>query len=277
MQRYWCLPGVTLFILFGPGCLGDGPIDSTSPPRPRVGSLNPDTLPSPDPPTRATALPTDTLPRPPFDGGLQPDCVGSLEPSARDGSVPPSLVTYTLDLTAMGGPSSAGEVPGAMCVSHNALAAFPLDFSAAVKTPATLAPEAIDEWQSKSGCAGFPTDVPYLPDSERGSLAVSSIRPDNLLKGFRSPHRGRVRRLSLEMPDRVLQGGLLQSAGPFCIVFRNGAGQWLWRAQRFEPKYDAVTQRSTAEVDLDVADVDTIAILFESTTGLASVRYTVEH
>ena len=199
--------------------------------------------------------------------------------SAGDGGAAGALVTYTLDLTAVRQPrpeAPMGEVRGTAIFRSNAFAAFSTDLAVTTKKIAQLDWDTVNEWPSRASCDGFPAGGGYLPDAERGPNAVGPLRPDDLLKGFRSPYRVHLRKLELDMPHRVPQDSLPRVAGGLCVVVRTGDGTWRWRAHRFVATQDTAAGRASASIDLDVRDVDAVAILFDSGTAVATVRYTIE-
>jgi hypothetical protein len=188
-------------------------------------------------------------------------------------------VDYTLDLTAVREPfagAPGGERVGVPLFSHNSHALFSIDLTTTSKTVERLSWETVVKLQGKETCHDFPDDRAYVLDSERGAQALRPYDPDNALKGFRSPHRVRLRGIDLQMPYRVAHDEQVRMATAVCVAVRTGDGVWRWRARRFLATQHPGRGVATAHRDLEVNDVDAVAILFEATTPVSSIRYTIE-
>jgi hypothetical protein len=187
-------------------------------------------------------------------------------------------VTYGLDLTQVRLPSSAGEYLGYPVFQAQEFAAFPIDLATRDKKVDHLDWDTVARWPSKARCAGLPTDRDYLSDDARGESAIALTAPDDKLKGFRSPYHVRLRQVELDTPHR----GTFTDAGrrpvDACLVVRTTGpgGEWRWRTRRFELTREVSATRVAATLDLDVADVDAVAILFEAGLGVDRIRYTIE-
>ena len=188
-------------------------------------------------------------------------------PDAGDAAAPAAFATYTLDLTQVRQPrAGAPDFVGVPAIRARAYAAFPIDLGAQTKVVHEMGPYTFSEWPSvASTCAGFPPGRDYLPDADRGAAALAPLHPTDLLKGFVPPYQVHLRRLDVFAPDVVRDAG-----GGLCLVMR-AAGSWTWRAQRFLPGAGAVTH-----IELDLRDVDVVAILFEAPSDVRRIDFTIE-
>lgn len=175
------------------------------------------------------------------------------------------LATYALDLTPL--------YPTTFQAQD--LAAFSIDLTTHDKKITRLDWDTVVQWPSGAHCTGLPQDVDYVSDSARGDSAIGLTAPDDKLKGFRSPYRVRLRQVEFD----VTHAGTLDDwRGPInvCLAVRAMNGEWTWRTRTFNVNREVRDGRFAATVDLDVADIDAVAILFDAPQVVDRIRYTIE-
>jgi hypothetical protein len=171
-------------------------------------------------------------------------------PAAGTPTVPPAPTgggTYTLDT------SNVVSEGGTLIVPHNAIVELPLALDQKTRTVSTLGPDSAAVYQSKSTCAEFSAWLPFVDQ-----------------QGVITPHDlARVVTVRLTMPYLVPQDSEKRVPSTLCVGVRSSTG---WTTQLVSPVLGA--DSATAEVTFQAPPMsDRIAILFDSTTAVASIGF----
>ena len=212
-----------------------------------------------------------------------PDGVDETSDTAPDESEPK---TYTLDVSQVISNESGQEVTGNLIVSHNAVAAFPVDLAQETKVVGALGAESLVEAQTLSACIGNENELSlqgekasWWDGEESGFLLLADNHPliSNLLsKGpFTPPDSATITAITAQMPYSASQDDFQHIPGDMCFGVRVQDVGWLWDFNPGSPALNEALQEGTIEFPLTVQGVDMIGILVNSTTVFDTLTYTV--
>jgi hypothetical protein len=152
---------------------------------------------------------------------------------------------------------------GAVVVSHNALLALTFDLSQRTRRVSTLGPEVLAKVQTLGFCTN---------EKQQEDTAIAGIAPN--LAGARLGRKDVVTLewFSVEMAfETTPPDGFTRRPGSFCFGWRGVDGAWRWRLAPNEPRFDEAKRTARGVVGFQVADVDGLAILFDTTTVVRSI------
>lgn len=154
---------------------------------------------------------------------------------------------------------------GTMIISHNAVAAFPINLDMQNRILTEMGPSTIIEAQTRSACSGsgresLPEDHEIVRNiDDAGPIATKDVAD--------------IRSISLQMPYKAKQDSLTRVPGSICVGFHIKDTGWVFEFTAIEPKLDDDLERGFVQLAVDEKNVDIIAILFDATTNVEKIMF----
>ena len=175
--------------------------------------------------------------------------------------------TYALDTSNIIQVENTRADRGALIISHNAVAVFPLDLRAASRKLEKTGTTTILEIQTKSRC----------DNSGRVTLAEDHPLARNIMfREFGSPRfrdAATLRRLTLEMPYTAKQDSIARVPSTLCVGFHYQDQGWVWDFTPRKPTLDDARKIAFAEIALNEKNVDAIGILVDAAAVISRLTF----
>lgn len=179
-----------------------------------------------------------------------------------DATVPekPDFKVYTLDVSGV-----EGSRRGMLVISHNAVAAFPLDLSAENRELTEMGSTTIIEAQTLSACDG--SGVKTLADDHHLVRNITAAGP------IETKDIADVRSIRLEMPFRTQHEDFDRIPGTFCVGFHLKGNGWVWDFTPVRPELDNDARKGFGQIAAKDKNVDIVAVLFDTTTNIDKIEF----
>lgn len=173
----------------------------------------------------------------------------------------PDFKVYTLDVS---GVEPAGSRRSMLVISHNAVAAFPLDLSAENRQLTEQGPTTIIEAQTVSAC----------DDSGQKSLAENHniVRNIQAAGPIQTKDVVDIRSIRLEMPFRTQTEDFDRIPGTFCVGFHIQGSGWVWDFTPLKPELDNDARKGFGQIAAKDKNVDIVGLLFDTTTNIEKIE-----
>ena len=188
----------------------------------------------------------------------------SVEQSSQISKPSPSnnFQTYTLDVSDITQYKQT-TTEGNLLITHNAVAVFPLDLDNPIKKVAKVGSETVFEAQTKSGCWNQ-----VIKENDTSYRTLMTFDTPKTI------HVGNIRKIKLVMPYYISHPSydpLKPSA--FCIGYHTTNNKWVWDTTPIQPVLDDNLKQAHAEVNVEMNNIDALAILFNGTTLIKAISF----
>ena len=172
------------------------------------------------------------------------------------------FVEFSLDVSDI---TTTDSGSGTMIISHNAIAAFPLNLHMQNRVLTEMGPSTIIEAQTLSACSGsgresLPEDHEIVRNIDASGPIVTKDVAD-------------IRSISLEMPYTAKQDTFTRVPGSICVGFHIKDTGWIFTFTPNAPELDDDLEKGFIRLAVDEKNVDIIAILFDATTNVEKIMF----
>lgn len=172
---------------------------------------------------------------------------------------------YTLNVSDIRSYEPGFEQKGTLIISHNAIAAFPLDLRAEYTKIEEISPTTIIEAQTKATCSENSREILF-----KNKDIIKKVDAFGPLK---IKDTADIQKISLEMPYHTSQDNYTRIPRTFCVGFHIKDEGWVFNFNPITPTLDDTLKTGYGEIVVDERNVDVIAILFDSTTAINKIEF----